>query len=59
MPLLVRQILLMPLWLALVFTRERFFAPNPIIGDCWLNPPTPAGFEPTWPEFARARRARG
>ena len=29
--------LLMPLWLAQVFTQEKFFARNPIIGSLWLN----------------------
>jgi len=37
MPSLLRQILLMPLWLAQVFTQEKFFARNPIIGNRWLN----------------------
>jgi hypothetical protein len=37
MPSLVRQTLLMPLWLAQVFTQEKFFARNPIIGNHWLN----------------------
>jgi hypothetical protein len=37
MPLLARQALLMPLWLAQVFTQEKFFARNPIIGNRWLN----------------------
>ncbi len=37
MPSLVRQTLLMPLWLAQVFTQEKFFARNPIIGNRWLN----------------------
>ena len=27
----------MPLWLAQVFTQEKFFARNPIIGNRWLN----------------------
>jgi hypothetical protein len=34
---LVRQTLLMPFWLAQVFTQEKFFARNPIIGSRWLN----------------------
>ena len=34
---LLRQILLMPLWLAQVFTQEKFFARNPVIGNRWLN----------------------
>ena len=34
---LLRQTLLMPLWLAQVFTQEKFFARNPIIGNRWLN----------------------
>ncbi len=33
----LRQILLMPLWLAQVFTQEKFFARNPVIGNRWLN----------------------
>ena len=37
MPSLVRQSLLMPFWLAQVFTQEKFFARNPIIGNRWLN----------------------
>jgi hypothetical protein len=37
MPSLMRQTLLMPLWLAQVFTQEKFFARNPIIGNRWLN----------------------
>ena len=37
MPSLVRQTVLMPLWLAQVFTQEKFFARNPIIGNRWLN----------------------
>jgi hypothetical protein len=37
MPSLVRQTLLMPLWLAQVFTQEKFFARNPVIGSRWLN----------------------
>ena len=34
---LLRKILLMPLWLAQVFTQEKFFARNPVIGNRWLN----------------------
>jgi len=34
---LVRNTLLMPFWLAQVFTQEKFFARNPIIGNRWLN----------------------
>lgn len=34
---LVRQSLLMPFWLAQVFTQEKFFARNPVIGSRWLN----------------------
>jgi len=37
MPSLVRQTLLMPLWVAQVFSQEKFFARNPIIGNRWLN----------------------
>jgi hypothetical protein len=37
MPSLVRQTLMMPFWLAQVFTQEKFFARNPIIGNRWLN----------------------
>jgi len=37
MPSLARQAVLMPLWLAQVFTQEKFFARNPIIGNRWLN----------------------
>ena len=37
MPSLVRQALLMPFWLAQVFTQEKFFARNPVIGNRWLN----------------------
>src|ERR1044071_7150244 len=37
MPSLARQALLMPLWLAQVFTQEKFFARNPILGSRWLN----------------------
>jgi hypothetical protein len=37
MPLLLRHGLLMPFWLAQVFTQEKFFARNPVIGSRWLN----------------------
>src|SRR6266850_2145302 len=37
MPSLLRQSLLMPLWLAQVFSQEKFFARNPVIGNRWLN----------------------
>ena len=37
MPSFARQALLMPFWLAQVFTQEKFFARNPIIGNRWLN----------------------
>jgi hypothetical protein len=37
MPSLVRHGLLMPFWLAQVFTQEKFFARNPVIGNRWLN----------------------
>jgi hypothetical protein len=37
MPSLARQALLMPFWLAQVFTQEKFFARNPVIGNRWLN----------------------
>jgi hypothetical protein len=37
MPSLVRQALLMPFWLAQVFSQEKFFARNPVIGSRWLN----------------------
>ena len=37
MPSLARQAVLMPLWLAQVFTQEKFFARNPILGNRWLN----------------------
>lgn len=37
MPSFARQALLMPLWLAQVFTQEKFFARNPILGNRWLN----------------------
>ncbi len=37
MPALMRQTLLMPFWLAQVFSQEKFFARNPVIGSRWLN----------------------
>ena len=37
MPSLARQALLMPFWLIQVFTQEKFFARNPVIGSRWLN----------------------
>jgi len=37
MPSFARQALLMPFWLAQVFTQEKFFARNPVIGSEWLN----------------------
>lgn len=37
MPSLARQAVLMPFWLAQVFTQEKFFARNPVIGSRWLN----------------------
>jgi hypothetical protein len=37
MPSFVRQALLLPFWLAQVFTQEKFFARNPVIGSRWLN----------------------
>jgi len=37
MPSLVRRALLMPFWLAQVFSQEKFFARNPVIGNRWLN----------------------
>src|SRR5487761_1086746 len=35
-PSLARH-LLMPFWLAQVFSQEKFFARNPVIGNPWLN----------------------
>jgi hypothetical protein len=32
-----RRILLMPFWLAQIFSQEKFFARNPVIGNPWLN----------------------
>ena len=37
MPSVVRQALLMPFWLTQIFTQEKFFARNPVIGSRWLN----------------------
>jgi hypothetical protein len=37
MPSLLRHALLMPFWLAQIFTQEKFFARNPVIGNRWLN----------------------
>ena len=37
MPSLARQALLMPFRLAQAFTRETFFARNPVIGSRWLH----------------------
>jgi Phytanoyl-CoA dioxygenase (PhyH) len=37
MPLRVRRALLMPFWAAQVFTQEKFFARNPVIGSRRLN----------------------
>ncbi|MGE5271125.1 MAG: phytanoyl-CoA dioxygenase family protein [Thiohalocapsa sp.] len=37
MPSLARHALLMPFWLAQIFTQEKFFARNPVIGSRWLN----------------------
>ena len=34
---LVRQAVLMPFWLTRVFSEEKFFARNPVIGSRWLN----------------------
>ena len=33
----LRHTLLMPFWLAQIFTQEKFFARNPVIGNRWLN----------------------
>ena len=32
-----RRVVLMPFWLGQVFTQEKFFARNPVIGNRWLN----------------------
>jgi hypothetical protein len=37
MPSFARQAVLMPIWLAQIFSQEKFFARNPIIGSRWLN----------------------
>ena len=37
MPSSLRQALLMPFWMAQVFSQEKFFARNPVIGNRWLN----------------------
>ena len=37
MPSAIRRMLLMPFWLAQIFTQEKFFARNPVIGSRWLN----------------------
>jgi phytanoyl-CoA dioxygenase PhyH len=37
MPSVARHALLMPFWFAQVFTQEKFFARNPVIGNRWLN----------------------
>jgi hypothetical protein len=34
---LMRRTLLMPFWLAQIFSQEKFFARNPVIGSRWLN----------------------
>ena len=34
---LLRQSVLMPFWAAQVFSQEKFFARNPVIGSRWLN----------------------
>ncbi len=33
----LRQAFLMPFWMAQVFSQEKFFARNPVIGNLWLN----------------------
>ncbi|HEX2150961.1 MAG TPA: phytanoyl-CoA dioxygenase family protein [Stellaceae bacterium] len=33
----LRQAFLMPFWMAQVFSQEKFFARNPVIGNRWLN----------------------
>ena len=33
----LRQAFLMPFWVAQVFSQEKFFARNPVIGNRWLN----------------------
>jgi hypothetical protein len=37
MPSALRQAFLMPFWMAQVFSQEKFFARNPVIGNRWLN----------------------
>jgi len=37
MPSSLRQAFLMPFWMAQVFTQEKFFARNPVLGNRWLN----------------------
>ena len=37
MPSSLRQAFLMPFWMAQVFSQEKFFARNPVIGNRWLN----------------------
>ena len=37
MPSLVRRTLFVPFWLAQIFSQEKFFARNPVIGSRWLN----------------------
>jgi hypothetical protein len=37
MPSRAAQALLMPFWVAQIFTQDKFFARNPVIGSHWLN----------------------
>lgn len=37
MPSLARRSLLAPIWVASVFTQDKFFDRNPVIGNRWLN----------------------
>jgi hypothetical protein len=37
MPSLVRRTCLAPLWVAQIFTQQKFFDRNPVIGNRWLN----------------------
>jgi hypothetical protein len=37
MPSRIRQAVLMPFWVTQVFTQDKFFARNPVIGNRWLN----------------------
>lgn len=37
MPSRMRQAVLMPFWVAQIFTQDKFFARNPVIGSRWLN----------------------